>query len=134
MKDGLESCKSLAEQLGSPYTPMRVGKIRKEVCDDSDMDGKYIKPEGVYKIMQAIKKEMHIIENASPEVVMVRVLHFRTANKRRVIAEDMDTRRKVEVIVPANRKALLDIKGKKFKVQRGMKDGKYTYRYPIKSS
>ena len=134
MKDGLESCKSLAEQLGSPYTPMRVGKIRKEVCDDSDMDGKYIKPEGVYKIMQAIKKEMHFIENASPEVVMVRVLHFRTANKRRVIAEDMDTKRKVEVIVPANRKALLDIKGKKFKVQRGMKDGKYTYRYPIKSN
>ncbi len=134
MKDGLESCKSLAEQLGSPYTPMRVGKIRKEVCDESDMEGKYIKPEGVYKIMQAIKKEMHIIENASPEVVMVRVLHFRTANKRRVIAEDMDTKRKVEVIVPANRKALLDIKGKKFKVQRGMKDGKYTYRYPIKSS
>lgn len=131
MKDELESCKSLAEQLGSPYTPMRIGKIRKEVCTEEDMDGKYIKPEGVYKIMQSIKKEMHIIENASPEAVWVRVLHFRTGNKRRIIAEDMETKRKIEVIVPANRKALLDIKGKKFKVQRGLKDGKYTYRYPI---
>lgn len=133
MKEELESCKSLAEQLGSPYTAMRVGKIRKEVCTEDDMDGRYIKPEGVYKIMQSIKKEMHIIETATPEDVWVRVLHFKTGNKRRIIAEDMETKRKIEVIVPANRKALLDFKGKKFKVQRGLKDGKYTYRYPIKS-
>lgn len=134
MKEELESCKSLADQLGSPYTAMQIGKIRKAVCKKSDMDGKYIKPEGVYKIMQAIKKELHIKENASPERVIVRVTHHQTGNIRRIFAEDMETRKKVSVIVPANRKRLLNIKGKKLKVERGIQDGQYTYRYPIKQS
>jgi len=132
MKDGLESCKSLAEQLGPPYTAMQVGKLRRAVCDEDDMEGKFIKPEGVYKIMQAIKKELHIKETASPEHVWVRVLHHQTGNTRRIFAEDMETHRKVAVLVPANRKKLLNKKGRKLQVERGIQDGEYTYRYPIK--
>lgn len=134
MKEDKETCKSLAEQLGSPYTPMRVGKIRKEVCDDDDMDGKEILPSGVLKIMAAIRKEMDIKQTASPDVAWVRVLHHKTGNTRRIYAEDLETKKKVSIIVPANRKRLLDVKGKKIKVQRGVQDGEYTYRYPIKSS
>ncbi len=132
MKDDKETCKSIAAQLGSPYTAMKIGKIRKEVCDESDMNGKEILPTGVLKIMAAIKKEMDIKETASPDVVLVRVLHHKSGNPRRIYAEDTETKRKVSVIVPANRKRLVDVKGKKLKVQRGIQDGQHTYRYPIK--
>jgi len=133
MKKDKETCKSLAKQLGEPFTPMRIGKIRKEVCDEDDMDGKEILPSGVLKIMAAIRKEIDIKETASPDVVLVRVLHHKSGNPRRIYAEDTETKRKVSVIVPANRKRLVDIKGKKLKVQRGIQDGEYFYRYPIKS-
>jgi hypothetical protein len=127
----METCKSLAEQLGSPYTAMRVGKIRKNVCTDEDMNGKEILPQGVLKIMAAIRKEMDIKEIGEPEEIFVRVSHHKTGNPRRLYAVDPDTQRKVSVIVPLNRKRLLDIKGKKIKVQRGIQDGKHFYRYGI---
>lgn len=133
MKDDLESCKSLADQLGEPYTAMKVGKIRRNVCTDDDMEGKFIKPSGVLKIMQAIGRELDIIETATPDQVWIRVLHHKTGNPRRIFAEDLDTRKKVSVIVPATRKKLLNIKGKKLKVERGIKDGEHFYRYPIQS-
>ena len=127
----METCKSLAEQLGSPYTAMRIGKIRKNVCTEEDVNGKEILPEGVLKIMAAIRKEMDIKETGEPEEVFVRVSHHKSGNPRRLYAVDPDTQRKVSVIVPLNRKRLLDIKGKKIKVQRGIQDGKHFYRYGI---
>ena len=102
---------------------MRIGKIRKEVCDEDDMDGKEILPSGVLKIMAAIRKEIDIKETASPDVVLVRVLHHKSGNPRRIYAEDTETKRKVSVFVPANRKRWVDSKGKKLKVQRGIQNG-----------
>lgn len=131
MKDtGLESCKSLAEQLGSPYTAMQVGKIRKAVCSAKDLDGTGIKPSGVLKIMASIKKEMTIIETATPDIVMVTVLHHQTGNKHMLFAMDMETRRKVSVIIPFRQKVHLNTKGKRLKVERGLQNGKNLYRYP----
>ena len=132
MKDELETCKSLAEQLGGSYRAMHIGKIRKLVCDDEDLEGTFIKPTGVLKIMAHIRKELDMVENAKTAVVWVRVLHHKTGNTRRIFAEDVETKKKVSVIVPANRKRLLDIKGKKLKVNRGSENGEYTYRFPAK--
>jgi len=135
MKEDLESCKSLAEQLTSTeqtFTAMQVGKIRRAVCDDSDMDGKFIKPSGVLKIMASLRKEMDIIETASPEIVTVRVLHHQTGNKHFLFAEDMETHRKVKVIIPFRQKKILNTKGKRLKVERGLKDGQSFYRYPAR--
>ena len=134
MSDKGETCKSLAEQLGEPYTAMRVGKLKRACCEPEDLDGKYILPTGVLKITASIKKEMDIIETAKPEVVWVKVTHHKTANTRRVFAEDLETKRKVSVIVPANRKKGVDHKGKKLQVERGLQDGKYLYRYPVRKS
>ena len=131
-KEDMETCASLAKQLGDPYRPMHIGKIRKLVCDKEDLFGKLIKPTGVLKIMAHIKKDMDMVESAKPEAVWVRTLHHKTGNSRRVMAEDLETKKKVSVIVPANRKRLLDVKGKKFKVSRGSENGEYAYRYPAK--
>ena len=131
-REEMETCTSLAEQLGEPYRAMHIGKIRKLVCDESDLDGTLIKPTGVLKIMAHIKKDMDMIESAKPETVWVRTLHHKSGNPRRVIAEDLERKRRVSVLVPMNRKRLLDIKGKKFKVNRGSENGEYTYRYPAK--
>ena len=137
MKDELESCKSLAEQLTSPeqaFTAMQVGKIRKAVCLDSDMEGKFIKPSGVLKIMASLRKEMDIIETATPEAIWVKVLHHQTGNKHFLFAMDMETRRKVKVIIPFRQKNVLNNKGKRLKVERGLKDGQSFYRYPVRKS
>ena len=111
---------------------MHIGKIRKLVCDDEDLEGTFIKPTGVLKIMAHIRKELDMVENAKTDVVWVRVLHHKTGNTRRIFAEDVETKKKVSVIVPANRKRLLDVKGKKLKVNRGSENGEYTYRFPAK--
>ena len=132
MKEELETCKGLADQLGGSYRAMHIGKIRKLVCEEEDLDGNFIKPTGVLKIMAHIKKELDMVENAKTDVVWVRVLHHKSGNPRRIMAEDLETKRKVSVIVPMNRKRLLDVKGKKLKVNRGSENGEYTYRYPAK--
>lgn len=130
----LETCKSLAMQLGSPYTAMRIGKIRKRVCLEEDLEGSRIKPSGVLKIMSSIKKEMDIIETAAPDVVKVRVLHHQTGNKHYLIACDMETKRRVKVLIPARQKSILNVVGKRLNVNRGLHDGKYLYRYPVRKS
>lgn len=137
MKEELESCKSLAEQLTSPektFTAMQVGKIRKSVCADEDLDGNGIKPSGVLKIMASLKREMEIIETAAPELATVKVLHQQTGNKHMLFAMDMETRRKVKVLIPFRQKNVLNTKGKRLKVERGLKDGSYLYRYPVRKS
>lgn len=134
MKEGLESCKSLADQLGPPYTAMRVGKIRSAVCNASDMDGRFIKPSGILKITQSIKKEMDIIETASPDIVEVKVLHHKSTNPHFIFAKDVETKRKVAVQVPARQKKILATVGKRLTVERGLLDGKKIYRYPVSKS
>lgn len=135
MKQDLESCKSLAEQLTSDeqtFTAMQIGKIRKAVCDEEDLDGSGIKPSGVMKIMSSLKKEMDIIETAAPEVVLVKVLHQQTGNKHMLFAMDMETRRKVKILIPFRQKNVLNTKGKRLRVERGLKDGTHLYRYPVR--
>lgn len=131
MRDDLESCKSLAEQLGSPYTAMRVGKIRKEVCDEEDMEGNFIKPSGVLKITASISKEMDIRETASPDIVKVKVLHHKSGNPHIIFAKDTETMRKVPIQVPRRQKQILSTVGKVLTVERGLLDGKALYRYPV---
>lgn len=125
-----ETCTSLAKQLGEGFTPMRVGKIKKAVCDEDDVDGARIHPTGVLKIMSALRKEMDIVETASPDVVTVRVLHHQTGNKHYLFAQDMETKRKVQVLIPSRQKEVLNTVNKRLKVSRGIADGKYKYRYP----
>lgn len=125
-----ETCKSLAEQLGKPYTAMRIGKLRAALCVKEDLDGKYILPSGVLKITAQIKAELNDMEKADPEVVTVRVLHQQTGNPRMLFAEDLETRGKVIVIVPKRHKNIINQKGKLLKVNKGEYDGKLQYRYP----
>ena len=127
-----ETCQTLAQQLGKPYTAMRIGKLRKAVCEDEDLDGKYILPSGVLKIMAQIKGEIEVDEEAEPEVVRVRVLHHQTGNPRYIYAEDLETKRKVAVSVPIRKKAVLNTPGKRLKVNRGDRDGESFYRYPAR--
>jgi hypothetical protein len=127
-----ETCKSLAEQLGKPYTAMRIGKLRAAVCLDEDLNGKYIFPSGVLKILAQIKSEINVIETASPSVVTVRVLHQQTGNPRFLFAEDLDTRKKVRVSVPQRHKDIINHKGKLLKVNKGDQDGQSFYRYPVR--
>jgi hypothetical protein len=127
-----ETCKSLAKQLGEPYTAMRVGKLRVATCSEEDLDGKYILPSGVLKIMQQIKGEINVIETASPAVVTVRVLHQQTGNPRFIFAEDLETRKKVIVSVPKRHKDIINQNGKRLKVNKGELDGQSFYRYPVR--
>lgn len=127
-----ETCQTLAQQLGKPYTAMRIGKLRKSVCEEEDLDGKYILPSGVLKIMAQIRGEIKVEEEASPEVVRVRVLHHQTGNPRFIYAEDLETKRKVAVSVPIRKKAVLNTPGKRLKVNRGDRNGESFYRYPAR--
>jgi hypothetical protein len=129
MNKGYESCKSLSQQLGSPYTAMKVGKLRKALCDDEDLEGNYIKPSGVVKIMRSIGREMEIIETASPDIVKVKVLHHQTGNKHFLFAMDLETKRKVKVLIPFRKKQILNTVGKRLNVERGLQDGTNLYRY-----
>ncbi len=126
-----ETCKSIAEQLGGTYTAMRIGKLRAAVCTEEDMDGKYILPSGVLKIMGQIKGELDEIEVAEPEVVIVKVLHQQTNNARLIFAEDLETRMKVKVLVPKRHKDIINRTGKILKVNKGEYDGQLQYRYPV---
>ena len=125
-----ETCKSLAEQLGKPYTAMSIGKLRAAVCSEEDLQGKYILPTGVLKITAQIKGEIEVIEAAAPAIVTVRVLHHQTGNPRFVFAEDTDTRRKVRVSVPKRHKDIINHVGKRLKVNKVDQDGTAYYRYP----
>lgn len=125
-----ETCKSLAAQLGKPYTAMSIGKLRAAVCSEEDLDGKYILPTGVLKITAQIKGEIKAIETATPDVVTVRVLHHQTGNPRFVFAEDTETRRKVRVSVPKRHKNIVNHVGKRLKVNKIDQDGTAYYRYP----
>jgi hypothetical protein len=127
-----ETCTTIAEQLGKPYTPMAIGKLRASVCLPADLDGKYILPTGVLKIMAQIKGEIDIIEEAAPEIVTVKVIHHQTGNTRVIFAEDPDTRRKIRVSVPAKWKDIINMAGKRLKVNKVYSDGVAYYRYPAK--
>ena len=130
-KEDCWTCKQLAEELGDGFTAMRVGKIKNNVCDDSDMEGKLIKPSGVLKITSSISREMDIIETASPDVVKVKVLHHKSGNPHIIFAMDTETKRKVPIQIPRRQKQILSTKGKVLTVERGLLDGKYLYRYPV---
>ncbi len=127
-----ETCKSLAEQLGKPYTAMSIGKIRSATCSEEDLDGKYILPSGVLKITAQIKGEIDVIEAAAPAVITVRVLHQQTNNPRFLFAEDPDTRKKICVSVPARHKDIINQVGKRLKVNKVDQNGTAYYRYPAK--
>jgi hypothetical protein len=127
-----ETCKSLAEQLGKPYTAMSIGKLRAATCSEEDLDGKYILPSGVLKITAQIKGEIDVIEAAAPAVVTVRVLHQQTNNPRFLFAEDPETRKKVCVSVPARHKDIINQVGKRLKVNKVDQNGTAYYRYPAK--
>lgn len=127
-----ETCKSLAEQLGKPYTAMSIGKLRAATCSEEDLDGKYILPSGVLKITAQIKGEIDVIEAAAPAVVIVRVLHQQTNNPRFLFAEDPETRKKVCVSVPARHKDIINQVGKRLKVNKVDQNGTAYYRYPAK--
>jgi hypothetical protein len=109
---------------------MSIGKLRAAVCSEEDLDGKYILPTGVLKITAQIKGEIDVIEAAALDIITVRVLHQQTGNPRFVFAEDLDTRKKVNVSVPKRHKDIINHVGKRLKVNKVIKDGVPYYRYP----
>ena len=125
------TCTALGRELG--IHRMQVGRIRKEVCTDADMDGKAIKPSGVLKITKFLKKEMDMIETASPDKVRVQVLPHKTSNPRFVFAKDLERKVKILVSIPKNRKPILSKPRTILTVNRGSENGEFFYRYPAKS-
>lgn len=129
------SCTELARELsaegGKKLNAMMVGRIVSEVCGDDDIEmrgkRKLIKPEGVYKICQHLKKEMHIMETGEPEIVKVRVLPESAPNPRFVFCADIERKCRCTVNIPAYMKRRLDSPGLIFDVERGCENGRYFY-------
>jgi len=120
-------CKELALELGK--TAMHIGRVRKEVCEASDMDGTDILPSGVKKILDFFEHEMQVIETASQEIVKVEVLNFKTPNPRYIFCKDLERKCKVRVGIPKNRKAVLDKPRTILKAERGSENGEFFYRW-----
>jgi hypothetical protein len=118
-------CGELAKELEK--TAMQIGRVRNEVCSESDIDGKKIKPSGIAKIFKHYEKEMVVVETASPDVVFVEAIRQPVANPRWMLAFDRERRQKVMVSVPKNRKDGLSKPKTRILVERGSKDGKYFY-------
>jgi len=129
MKDNV-TCTELGRELG--LHRLQVGRIRKEVCTDDDMEGKSIKPSGVMKICAFLEREMEVIETASPDKVRVQVLPHETSNPRFIYAKDLERKVKVLVSIPKNRKAILKKPQTILTVNRGSENGEFHYRYPAK--
>ncbi|RLC67992.1 MAG: hypothetical protein DRH97_04100 [Chloroflexi bacterium] len=121
------TCGELAKELGK--LPMQIGRVKNEVCDESDLDGKEIKPSGIAKILNHYKVEMDILENADPDVVYVEAIKQPVANPRWMLAFDRERKQKVMVSVPKNRKDRLSQPRTRFLVERGSQDGKYFYKW-----
>lgn len=121
------TCGELAKELGK--LPMQIGRVKNEVCDESDLDGKEIKPSGIAKILNHYKIEMDILENADPDVVYVEAIKQPVANPRWMLAFDRERKQKVMVSVPKNRKDRLSQPRTRFLVERGSQDGKYFYKW-----
>jgi len=121
------TCGELAKELGK--TPMQVGRVKKEVCTDSDLDDNEIKPSGIAKILKHYGHEMDVIETASPDVVYVEAIRQPVANPRWMLAFDRERKQKVMVSVPKNRKAQLSQPKARILVERGSQDGKYFYKW-----
>ena len=120
-------CGELAKELDK--TAMQVGRVRNEVCSESDLDGKEIKPSGIAKILAHYEVEMTIVETASPDVVFVEAIAQPVANPRWMLAFDRERRQKVTVSVPKNRKDGLSKPKTRILVERGSQDGKYFYKW-----
>ena len=108
---------------------MQVGRVKKEVCTDSDLDDNEIKPSGIAKILKHYGHEMDVIETASPDVVYVEAIRQPVANPRWMLAFDRERKQKVMVSVPMNRKDRLSQPKTRLTVERGSLDGKYFYKW-----
>jgi len=124
------TCTELGRELGKHR--LQIGRIRAEVCDEDDMDGKAIKPSGVAKICAFLEQEMVKVETASPDTVRVQVLPHKTSNPRFVYAKDLERKVKVLVSIPKNRKHILQKPRTILTVNRGSENGEFFYRYPTK--
>ena len=121
------TCGELAKELGK--TAMQIGRVRNEVCSESDLDDKQIKPSGIAKICAHYEHEMVIVETATPDVVYVEAIKQPVANPRWMLAFDRERKQKVMVSVPKNRKARLSQPKARILVERGSQDGMYFYRW-----
>lgn len=120
-------CGELAKELGK--TALQISRVRDEVCSESDLDEKEIKPSGIAKILAHYEVEMKVVETATPDVVYVEAIAQPVANPRWMLAFDRDRGQKVSVSVPKNRKALLSKPKTRILVERGSQDGKYFYKW-----
>ena len=131
-KDNI-TCKNLAEELtaegGLKFNAMGIGRIRAKVCDESDMDGKKIKPSGVVKICKYLDLELDDREKAKTEIARCQVLHQKNTNPRIIVAKDLETKKRCLVSIPIKRKDLLNVPNKQIKCERKVKDGKYYYKW-----
>lgn len=126
-KENHMTCGELAKELEK--TAMQIGRVRNEVCSESDIDGKKIKPSGIAKILNHYKVEMDIVETGTPNVVQVEALRQPVANPRWMLAYDRERKQKVMVSVPKNRKDKLSKPKTRIIVERGSEDGEYFYIY-----
>jgi hypothetical protein len=127
------TCKKLAEELtvegGLKFNAMTIGRIRAKVCDESDIEGKEIKPSGVVKICQYLDTELKDRQEAKTEIAQCQVLHQKNTNPRIIVAKDLETKKRCLVSIPIKRKKLLNVPNKHIKCERKAKDGKYQYRW-----
>ncbi len=121
------TCGELAKELDKQ--PMQIGRVRNEVCSESDLDGKKIKPSGIAKILAHYEVEMKVVETATPDIVFVEAIAQPVANPRWMLAFDRERRQKVQVSVPKNRKDRLSKPKTRILVERGSQDGKYFYKW-----
>ena len=121
------TCGELAKELGK--LPMQVGRVRNEVCEESDLDGNEIKPSGISKILKHYEHEMTVVETAQPDVVFVEAIAQPVVNPRWMMAFDRERKQKVMVSVPKNRKDRLSKPKTRILVERGSQDGKYFYKW-----
>lgn len=117
--------KQLGEEIGKGA--LEIGRVRKAVCTEEDMEGRLIKPSGILKILDYYEIEMSILEEGKPDVVKVQVLRQPVKNPRWISCIDLDLKKKALVNVPKNRKAILDKPKKILLVERGTEKGRFFY-------
>ncbi|MGI9570343.1 MAG: hypothetical protein ACR2PH_11540, partial [Desulfobulbia bacterium] len=102
----LYTCKEVGEYLD--MTAMAIGRMRNEVCDESDVEGKKLKKSGLQKVLNHLKMEMDLIESTVPCIVKVRIQKKQCKSPRHLFAYDLDRKIGCAVLVPPRDKERLN--------------------------
>jgi hypothetical protein len=123
----LYTCKEVGGYLD--LTAMAIGRMRNEVCDDSDVEGKSVKKSGLEKILNHLKKEFNIIESCIPEIVKVSIQKKQCKSPRHLFAYDLERKIGCALLVPPRDKARLNKNGLIIEVERTSLTANYKYEW-----